>query len=86
MPLIARVTADHSIREFRNAAWRRYQEARRLAINGDRLAAIYLWGYAAEMLLKAAYFRLVGWSPTQAMPRLGAPPFTTALRLKTTCA
>ena len=22
-----------------------------------------------------------GWSPTQAIPRLGAPPFTTALRL-----
>jgi hypothetical protein len=36
------------------AASLRYNEAR-------RLASIYLGGYAAEMLLKAAYFRLAGW-------------------------
>src|SRR5262249_46893628 len=29
-----------------------------------RLAAVYLAGYVAEMILKAAYFRLRGWSPT----------------------
>src|SRR5437879_6241571 len=67
MPLIARTPADHSIRDFRAAAGLRYREARRLAIAGDRLAAIYLWGYTAEMLLKAAYFRLRGWLPTQAI-------------------
>jgi hypothetical protein len=65
MPLIARTPVDHSIREFRAAAGMRYHEARRLAVLGDRLAAIYLWGYAAEMLLKAAYFRLIGRAPTQ---------------------
>jgi hypothetical protein len=27
---------------------------------GNRTAAIYLWGYAAEMILKAAYFTLSG--------------------------
>jgi hypothetical protein len=67
MPLIARVPRDHSIHEFRAAAGLRYWEARRLAIAGDRLAAIYLWGYTAEMLLKAAYFRLRGWLPTQSI-------------------
>lgn len=65
MPLIARIAQDHTVREFRAAAGLRYREAQRLAVAGDRLAAIYLWGYAAEMLLKAAYFRLRGWLPTQ---------------------
>jgi hypothetical protein len=65
MPLIARIPANHTIRDFRSAAGLRYREARRLALGGDRLAAIYLWGYAAEMLLKAAYFRLRGWAATQ---------------------
>jgi hypothetical protein len=67
MPLIARIAPHHTIRDFRAAARLRYDEGRRLALGGDRLAAIYLWGYAAEMLLKAAYFRLVGWLPAQAI-------------------
>lgn len=67
MPLIARIPADHSIRDFRAAAGMRYREAQRLAIAGHRLAAVYLCGYAAEMLLKAAYFRLIGRSPAQAI-------------------
>src|SRR5262249_43227714 len=65
MPLIARLRAEHSVRDFRAAAGLRYREAQRLAVAGDRLAAIYLGGYAAEMLLKAAYFRLTGWTATQ---------------------
>ena len=31
-----------------------------LAAAGHRTGAIYLWGYAAEMTLKAAYFALLG--------------------------
>ncbi len=65
MPLLARIPADHTIRDFRAAAGLRYREGRRAALAGDRLVAIYLWGYVAEMLLKAAYFRLRGWLPTQ---------------------
>lgn len=65
MALISRLPLYHTIRDFRAAAGHRYQEGRRLALAGDRLAAIYLWGYAAEMLLKAAYFRLAGWAPVQ---------------------
>jgi hypothetical protein len=63
MPLIQRLALDHTIREFRAAAAARYREAVSLAVAEDRLAAIYLSGYAVEMLLKAAYFRLAGWGP-----------------------
>lgn len=64
MPFVSRSTGNHTIREFRLAAGQRYREAVHLATAGDRLAAIYLCGYAAEMLLKAAYFRLIGRNPT----------------------
>lgn len=55
-----------SIREFRASALRRYQEGISLSIAGReyRTGAIYLWGYAAEMTLKAAYFRLLGLAET----------------------
>src|SRR5437899_1926081 len=67
MPLLNRLPSNHTIREFRIAAALRYREATHLATAGDRLAAIYLCGYAAEMLLKAAYFRLLGKSPVEAI-------------------
>jgi hypothetical protein len=49
-----------SIREFRASARQRYNDALALAGAGNRTAAIYLWGYTAEMTLKAAYFTLFG--------------------------
>lgn len=49
-----------SIREFRAAARQRYDDALVLAAEGRRTAAIYVWGYAAEMTLKAAYFSFLG--------------------------
>ena len=57
--LLERCNPD-SIREFRAAAARRFAEGLTLAVNGQRTGAIYLWGYAAEMTIKAAYFSLVG--------------------------
>src|SRR2546421_3835698 len=57
--LIDRCQPD-SIREFRISARQRYQDGLALAGAGNRTAAIYLWGYAAEMTLKAAYFSLFG--------------------------
>jgi hypothetical protein len=63
MPLIARTPGHHTIRHFHRAARQRYNEAESLATSGNRLGAIYLCGYAAEMILKAAYFRLKGWLP-----------------------
>jgi hypothetical protein len=69
MPLIQRLSQEHTISQFRAAALMRYREASRLATAGDRLAAIYLGGYAAEMLLKAAYFRLAGWGQSTPITR-----------------
>ena len=65
MPLAARANnRRHTVVALRAAAGARYREASQLEVAGRRLAAIYLFGYAAEMLLKAAYFRLAGWLPT----------------------
>jgi hypothetical protein len=49
-----------SIREFWASAQLRFEEGLALAGKGHRTGAIYLWGYSAEMILKAAYFRLMG--------------------------
>lgn len=56
-PLIERCQPDN-IREFRAAAQRRFDEGLALAASGHRTGAIYLWGYTAEMIVKAAYFSL----------------------------
>ncbi len=61
--LLARCQPD-SIREFRAAARQRFDDALALAGRGRRTAAIYLWGYTAEMTLKAAYFSMVGLAET----------------------
>lgn len=57
--LLARCQPD-SIREFRLSASQRYIDGLTAAAGGRSLAAIYLWGYSAEMLLKAAYFSVIG--------------------------
>jgi hypothetical protein len=62
--LLQRCRPD-SIAEFRFAAHQRFRDGLALAPEGRRTAAIYLWGYAAEMMLKAAYFKLIGFPPTQ---------------------
>jgi hypothetical protein len=61
--LIDRCQPD-SIREFRASARQRYDDGLALAGAGNRTAAIYLWGYATEMTLKAAYFSLFGLAET----------------------
>jgi hypothetical protein len=48
------------IREFRAAARQRFDDGLACAATGRRTGAIYLWGYSAEMTLKAAYFLLTG--------------------------
>jgi len=49
-----------SIGEFRASARQRFEDGVALAAAGHRTGAIYLWGYTAEMILKAAYFSLLG--------------------------
>ena len=53
-----------SIAQFRVSARIRHEDASQLARSGRGLAAIYLWGYVAEMTLKAAYFAQAGYSDT----------------------
>ncbi|HVA47790.1 MAG TPA: hypothetical protein VNH11_15585 [Pirellulales bacterium] len=65
-PILGRLRPN-SVEEFRAAALVRYVEAERLANAGYGTGAIYLWGYAAEMTLKAAYFSLVGFGLRQSI-------------------
>jgi hypothetical protein len=53
-----------SIREFRASARQRFDDALTLMAAGRRTGAIYLWGYSAEMVLKASYFTLSGLAET----------------------
>jgi hypothetical protein len=56
-----------SIVEFRSSALQRFDDGLALAASERRAGAIYLWGYAAEMTLKAAYFSLIGLAQTYAI-------------------
>src|SRR5689334_22497668 len=60
-----------SIREFRASARRRFDEGMALTAAGHRTGAIYLWGYSAEMTLKAAYFSLLGSGETAVLTWAG---------------
>jgi hypothetical protein len=75
--LLNRCVPD-SIREFRAAARQRFEDGRTLAMADRRTAAIYLWGYSAEMTLKAAYFAVIGFADTQTItvPDLRAAALT----------
>jgi hypothetical protein len=52
-----------TIQDIDAAAEERYWEAYELAVQGHHFAAIYLFGYVAEMLLKSAGFRFDGARP-----------------------
>jgi hypothetical protein len=65
--LLQRCLPD-SVGEFRAAARRRFEDGEALAAAGQRTAAIYLWGYAAEMTLKAAFFSFIGYADDQPIP------------------
>jgi hypothetical protein len=58
-----------SIAQFRDAARMRHEDASQLARSNRGLAAIYLWGYVAEMTVKAAYFATSGLSDTDPIGR-----------------
>jgi hypothetical protein len=62
--LLKRCRPD-SVAEFQAAARSRMQDGLALMAAERRTGAIYLWGYAVEMTLKAAYFRLVGFPAAQ---------------------
>lgn len=58
-----------SIAEFRAAARERAIDAITLQESNRRTAAIYLWGYVAEMTLKAAYFDAFGFEESQTIAK-----------------
>ena len=62
--LLERLAPD-SVQEFRAAAILRASEAELLAGAGFGAGAIHLWGYSAEMIIKAAYFSIIGFSAQQ---------------------
>jgi len=59
-PTLAFRLGEDSISRFESAAPRRLAEAIHLLEGGKTLAAIYLFGYVAEMCMKAARYRLLG--------------------------
>lgn len=60
-----------TIQEFRIAAETRYLDGLELMVAGRPAAGIYMMGYAAEMLLKNAYFLFTGAGPRDLVrPRL----------------
>ena len=67
--LVNRFT-DDSVGQFRVAAHIRNEDAWHLATSGRGAAAIYLWGYAAEMTVKAAWFDLIGFPESKTISTL----------------
>jgi hypothetical protein len=68
-PTFAERLAPDTIRKFERAAQHRYKSANILLLEGRRLAALYLFGYTAEICLATAYFRSAGFSPNQEIDR-----------------
>jgi hypothetical protein len=53
-----------TIAKFEKAARMRFEEAESLRVEGHHLAAVYFFGYVVEMVLKAAYFRMLRYGLT----------------------
>jgi hypothetical protein len=72
MPIRNRLRDGETIQDYTLAVPQRYLEGLQLMVEGYPGAGIYLMGYAAEMLLKLAYFLYTGAGPADAVgPRLG---------------
>ncbi len=67
-----------TLQSFVLAAEERYVDAQQLLVRGRTTATVYLAGYVAEMLLKAAALRLRGASPETSVPAMLGPAQTWA--------
>ena len=68
LPLLARCGTADTIGSFRRAVRQRYADGLLVFQSGERdrrTAAVYLWGYAVEMTIKAGVFRAKGHSDIQ---------------------
>ncbi len=72
MALIKRQKPNDSIKKFESSALHKYQAGLTLIDGGDDRTGIEQLGYAAEMLLKSAYFRFM-------KSRIGLARITTAI-------
>lgn len=68
LTLAERLPPD-TVTRLRRAGHQRFESAELLRIQRRRLAAVYLYGYAAEMWLSAAYFRSAGFRPNEPIER-----------------
>src|SRR6516165_311227 len=70
LPLAERLSPD-TVARLERAAQHRYATAEvlRTQTQPRRLAALYLYGYSAEMWLCAAYFRSAGFRPNDPIDR-----------------
>lgn len=64
MALHQRITAKECIKEYEQAA-REHQNAGRTLLAGGNALGVALMAFSAEMALKAAYFRFIGYTSTQ---------------------
>lgn len=67
-PLLQRFRPE-SIVEFRAAAIERHRDGVAARLSERRAAAIYLFGYTGEMVLKAAWFSAIGYPRTKPILR-----------------
>lgn len=68
VPFADRLSPD-TVSKLERAAHQRYASAEVLRLEKRRLAALYFYGYGAEMWLSAAYFRSAGFGPQQPIDR-----------------
>lgn len=59
MPIRSLISRQETIASFEAAATEKYEDGFNLMASASPGNGIYLMGYAAEMLLKSAYFRLI---------------------------
>jgi hypothetical protein len=62
MAIIGKIGLD-SVSRLQRAAERRCAEADWLAEGRHHLAALYFYGYVAEIVLGTAYFKMLGYMP-----------------------
>jgi hypothetical protein len=68
IPPLAERLAPDTVTSLERAAQQRFATAEYLRTK-RRLAALYLYGYSAEICLAAAYYRSAGFHPNQAIDR-----------------
>jgi hypothetical protein len=68
-PTFGERLSPDTINKLERAAQHRYQSANILLKEKRRLAALYFYGYTAEICLSAAYFRSAGFSPNAEIDR-----------------